>query len=104
MHIRVAVALGFLELSLGNAAAARENCERGLEVLADYGIEDPGVYPIFALAVDAAVELGDVERAEELTRRLEALAAAHPRPRLLVYAYRCRGIIHAARENFDEAL
>jgi DNA-binding CsgD family transcriptional regulator len=104
MAVRTGAILGVLELSLGNAPAALAELERGIEVLEQYGIRDPGLYPVFSFAVDAAAETGDIERAEALTRSYEQFAAAHPRPRANVLAHRTRGIVEASRGNFDDAL
>ena len=102
--VRVDVVLGFLEMSLGNPAAARIHLEHGLAALDRFGIRDPAIYPVAPYAVEAAVELGDVNRAEEVTTSLEQFAQAHPRPRATVYALRCRGLIEAGRGNLDAAV
>ena len=52
---------------------------------------------------EAVIGLGDLDRAERLVARLEARAAALPRPWILAIACRCRGMLHAARGDLDAA-
>jgi len=53
---------------------------------------------------EAVLGLGDAERGEQLVARLEARAAALPRPWITAVSARCRGLLHAARGDLDAAL
>ena len=53
---------------------------------------------------EAVIGLGDLGRAERLVARLEARAAALPRPWILTVSRRCRGLLHAANGDLDAAL
>ena len=50
------------------------------------------------------IGLGDLDRAERLVARLEARAAALPRPWTLAVCARCRGLLNAAAGDLDAAL
>jgi DNA-binding CsgD family transcriptional regulator len=103
-QVRADMVLGPLELSLGNLVDAHRHVEHGLEILAAFGIRDPGISPLAPFGVETALATGDLDRAEELTRSLEELVAANPRPRVVVYALRCRGLVQAARGDLEGAL
>ena len=92
--------LAFLELSVGNAAAAHEQLEtypldrlEGSKRLAFIGDE-----------IEAEVLLGDVEGAANLTDELERRASALGRPPLAATAVRCRALVLGARGRLDEAI
>jgi DNA-binding CsgD family transcriptional regulator len=96
-------ALGFLELSLGDAAAA-DAWLRGLpEELDAMGYANPGVRPAYADAIEARIACGDLEVGsliDELQRRGEALDNAWAR----AAAARCRGLAMAASGHPEPAL
>jgi DNA-binding CsgD family transcriptional regulator len=86
--------LGYLELSLGNWAAA--DCHlRGLaDHYARIGYGNPGVNPFLPNAIEAALAQGELTRAESLLTQLERGARDNSWARAT--ALRCRGLIAAA--------
>jgi DNA-binding NarL/FixJ family response regulator len=98
------MALGMLELSLGNPAAA----ERVLSPLTEYmrqaGLAEPwGPAPFLPDAVEALVRLGRLEEAEALLAELEASAARVDRAAALAAASRCRALLLAERGDTEAA-
>jgi DNA-binding CsgD family transcriptional regulator len=96
--------LGFLELSLGNAPGAHEHMAPLLELAERMGIEEPGIFPFLPDEIEALVGLGRLDPAEALLERLEDLARARDRPLALAGASRCRGMLAAARADYDHAV
>ena len=96
--------LGFLELSLGNAPGAHEQMVPLLELAQRMGIEEPGIFPFLPDEIEALVALGELDPAEALLERLEEQARARDRPLALAGAARCRGMLAAARADFDHAI
>ena len=89
-------ALGLLELSLGNTAAAHN----ALRALADFFADRECVEPSHLLSlpdeIEAVVELGELERAERLTDLLAGSGRAFDRPWALATSERCRALLLAA--------
>lgn len=89
-------ALGFLELSLGQPAAADRWLRPLVNEVSPAGIGEPGDTYFLPDAVEALLALGRLGEAEALTARLEE------RPRLVAHgwagatALRCRGLVVAA--------
>lgn len=96
-------ALGFLELSLGEPAAANRYLIGLPEEFDAMGYWNPGVRPVYADAIEARIGVGDLEveaLIEELERRGEALDNAWAR----AVAARCRGLLLAARGDLEAAI
>lgn len=93
--------LGFLELSLGDAAKAHAH-------LADYSIEDgiegPKRIAMVGEEIAALVQLGELDAASGLVDELERRGIRLNRPTLVATAGRYRGLIRAARGDFDGAV
>jgi DNA-binding CsgD family transcriptional regulator len=96
--------LGFLELSVGNAAGAHERLGPLVELAEHIGLEEPGVCPFLPDEVEALISLGELGGAEALLLRLENQAIARDRELALAGAARCRGLLSAARGDLDLAL
>jgi DNA-binding CsgD family transcriptional regulator len=94
-------ALGFLELSLGNAAEADAVL---VPLLARSGIGHPSATAAAPDEIEALVELGKMEQAEALLAELHAHAGRTGRPRAAAAAARCQTLIFAARGEIDAAL
>lgn len=97
-------ALGFLELSLGDAAAAYEWLASVSSTCREMGLSDPGVFPTVPDEVEALVRLGRLEDAERLTDLLEEQGLALDRALASATAGRCRGLIAGARGELDDAV
>jgi DNA-binding CsgD family transcriptional regulator len=67
------------------------------------GINEPGVLAWRDLLADALVLAGDLDRADEVLRPLEAIAATRARHSAIAAAARARGNLEAARGNPDRA-
>ena len=94
-------ALGFLELSLGNAAEA--DAVLGT-LIARSGIGHPSATAAAPDEIEALVELGRIEEAEALLADLHAHARRTGRPRAAAAAARCRALISTARGDIDAAV
>lgn len=89
--------LGFLELSIGNPAAADSHL-RGLpDLYARMGYGNVGMNPYLPNAIEAALGVGERARAESLITLLERAARDNPWARAT--ALRCRGLIAAAERE-----
>jgi DNA-binding CsgD family transcriptional regulator len=101
---RIAAALGLLELSLGNAAAARSHLEHTAGLVARMRLGEPGLVPFVPDLVEAFVTLGELEAAEAATAELEEQGRRLGRRLALAGAARCRGLIAAARGDLAGAV
>ncbi|MBA3265625.1 MAG: AAA family ATPase [Nocardioidaceae bacterium] len=89
--------LGFLELSVGNAAAAHRNIEPFSDMAMLTGLREPGVFRFVPDEVEALLALGDVDRADKLATDLEESGRRLDRVYALATGARCRGMVAAAR-------
>lgn len=94
-------ALGFLELSLGNAAGAHAALE---PLLARSGIGHPVAAAAAPDEIEALIQLGRMSEAEALLAELAAHVSRTDRPRARAAVARCEVLICAARGEFDEAV
>jgi DNA-binding CsgD family transcriptional regulator len=95
-EIRCRSVLGFLELSLGEHAAAHSWLEPLARATQEMGLREPGVFPFVPDEVEALIVLGDLEHAAGLTDRLEEQGGTLGRSLAIGTAARCRGLIAAA--------
>ncbi|HEY2575927.1 MAG TPA: LuxR C-terminal-related transcriptional regulator [Streptosporangiaceae bacterium] len=96
--------LGMVALSAGDLAEADRQFSLADEVEELHHSREPATSRFQADHVEAVIGLGDLTRAGELVRRLEARAVALPRPWILTVSARCRGLLNAAAGHLDEAL
>jgi len=96
-------ALGFLELSLGDAGAAQAWLTPGTQWLMQRGLREVSIYPAFQHEVDAAIEAGDLGRAELLVSYLERLVVSTGRSWTEAIALRGRGLLLAAAGDLESA-
>jgi DNA-binding CsgD family transcriptional regulator len=87
---------GFLELSLGDAAAADRTLARVAELTAASGLRDAALYRFHGDAIEAKITLGQWAAAERLLAELEQLGAHLGRTWPLAIAARGRGLLHSA--------
>ena len=89
--------LGYLELSLGNAAAADTHLRRLPVLYARIGYGNPGVNPYLPNAIEVALALGELSRAESLLTQLTHAAPDNPWARAT--SLRCRGLIAVTKRD-----
>jgi DNA-binding CsgD family transcriptional regulator len=97
-------ALGHLELSAGDLAAAREWLVPLPAMLRETGLGEWTVHPVHPDAIETLVGLGEIDEAVDLTAELEEYALRLDRPWGLATAARSTALIAAARGADDEAL
>ncbi len=102
--IHLLVALGLLELSLGHDRAAFDHYARALEVIDAAGLREPGIHRIHANAAEAAVGIGNLERAAELSAHLEEHGARTGHRWSLATGARSRALLLAANGDLEGAL
>jgi DNA-binding CsgD family transcriptional regulator len=93
--IRNLKTLGFIELSLGDPAAALGYFERGLELERNSGY-DPCVLRLVPDTVEAMLAIGRLQDARPLVEALEAHGKRLDRAWALATGARCRGLLQAA--------
>ena len=93
--------LGFAALSAGDAEQAVRWLGPASDTLIEQRIREPSIYPVLHNEVEAALEAGELERAERLVAHLEALADETGRPWTMAMARRGRGLILAARGDLE---
>jgi DNA-binding CsgD family transcriptional regulator len=107
-----AMALGFLELSLGDPAAAADVLSPLVGLMRKVGLAEPwAAAPFLPDAVEALVRLGQYREARELLHQLEDAAQRLDRAPALAAAARCRAILcietgdlSAAASSIEDAL
>ena len=96
---QVHFAVATLQFADGLYAEAMRNALASLDTKASNGMAYEAVKEAFVVACDAALALGEVERAEELLGVVDALAPGH-KPRFLqAHSLRFRGRIAARRDD-----
>ena len=97
-------ALGLIELSLGNNEAADAHLRAGLEAAEHVVCREPGIHRLHANAAEAAVALGDLQRAEEIANFLEEHGNRTNHRWSLTTGARVRALLAAARGDLEDAL
>lgn len=93
--------LAFLDLSLGNAAAAARSLDN---YALGFAIEGPKRIAFIGDAIEALVQLGEIDRAAGLAEELAARGAQVRRRPLGATAQRCLALVLAARGETEAAL
>ena len=99
----VGSALGLLELSLGNPAAAWAAVRQLTEDAETKTILEPHLHQYLPAALEALIALGELDRAERLVDRFETRARELDRTWALAHAARARGQLCAARGDPEGA-
>jgi DNA-binding CsgD family transcriptional regulator len=97
------VAIGQLELSLGNWSAVVATLSGSLGQVEKKGVVDANRRPL-PDAIEALIQLGEVERADRLTLLLERRAQELEQGAASLAAARCRALVQAARGELAGAL
>jgi DNA-binding CsgD family transcriptional regulator len=95
--------LGFIELSLGDPAAAHERLSKAIELHRPRWNREFGDVHLVPDAIEALVALGDLDRAEDLLEWMEQTGTATGRTWVLAAGLRCRGICLAASGRMTDA-
>ena len=101
--IQNASVLGFVELSVGDAAAAGERLRPLPPLLEEMGYGEPSVNRVLPNAIDALVQLGELDEARPLIARLEEQGRRLGTPYGLATGARCRGLLLAAEGDLGAA-
>jgi DNA-binding CsgD family transcriptional regulator len=103
--------LGFVSLSLGDAAGAHAHLGPAVQQRRELGLLEPTWARLTWYDIDALAELGDLDRALALAEELQALGDRLDRPYAQANAARGRGLVlaahgdlPAAHAEFDRAL
>ncbi len=95
--------LGLAELAAGETVSADRHLAEALEVFERVAFREPAIWRVDGDAIEAALAVGDVDRAEALLARFEERAARSRIPWSLAVSARCRGLVLAARGELDAA-
>lgn len=101
---RARAVLGLLELSRANYEAADAHFKSALDLIEQAGLREPGIDRVHADAAEAAVALGELERAERLADFLEQHGEHTGRRWSLATGARVRALVAGARGDLDVAL
>ena len=93
--------LGLAALAAGEPAAADEHFRAAMELLEQMGWREPAVWRLEGDAIEAALGVGDQERAAALVDRFEQQAQRSGIPWSLAVSARCRGLLLAAQGQLD---
>jgi DNA-binding NarL/FixJ family response regulator len=95
--------LGLAELAAGDAVSADRHLAEALDVFERVAFREPAIWRVDGDAIEAALAVGDLERAGELLTRFEERAARSRIPWSLAVSARCRGLVLAALGELDAA-
>ena len=97
--------LGTAELMAGDLTAATAHMLRALSISSDeIGIKEPAILRLHPDAVAALVGLARFDEAAELTQQLDVATEANNHPWSTTMAWRCHGLLKAARGDRVAAL
>jgi DNA-binding NarL/FixJ family response regulator len=99
-----AMVAGAIALTAGDLAGADRYLSRADEIEEVTHHREPASNRFQADHAEAVIGLGDLPRAEQLVQRMEARAAALPRPWISAVSARCRGLLNVAVGAPDAAL
>jgi DNA-binding CsgD family transcriptional regulator len=95
--------LGFVALSLGDAARADDLLAPLAAFVLQHGLGEPMMAPFLPDEIEALIRLGELERASQLLDLLEQKGDQLNSHWALGAAQRYRALLHAARGDFDDA-
>jgi DNA-binding CsgD family transcriptional regulator len=96
-------ALGFLELSLGDPAAAHAHLGPLAQMTVAVGAEEPGVFRFLPDEIEALIELGQHGEARAVLEVLDERARAVERVSMIAAACRCRALLNASLGDLTRA-
>jgi DNA-binding NarL/FixJ family response regulator len=95
--------LGLAELATDETAAADRHLTEALEVFDRVSFREPAIWRVDGDAIEAALAVGEVDRAQGLLARFEERAARSGIPWSLAVSARCRGLVLAALGELEAA-
>jgi DNA-binding CsgD family transcriptional regulator len=95
--------VGLAELAAGETVSADRHLMEALEVFERVAFREPAIWRLEGDAIEAALAVGDVDRAQRLLARFEERAARSRIPWSLAVSARCCGLVRAARGELDAA-
>jgi DNA-binding CsgD family transcriptional regulator len=95
--------LGLAELAAGETVSADRHLTEALEVFERVAFREPAIWRVDGDAIEAALAVGDVARAQGLLARFEERAARSRIPWSLAVSARSRGLVLAARGELEAA-
>jgi DNA-binding CsgD family transcriptional regulator len=95
--------LGLAELAIGDTVSADRHLAEALEGFERVAFREPAIWRVDGDAIEAALAVGDVDRAQALLARFEERATRSPISWSLAVSARCRGQMLAARGELDAA-
>src|SRR3954469_23237382 len=95
--------LGLAEFAAGETISADRHLSEALEVFERIAFREPAIWRVDGDAIEAALVVGAVDRAEVLLARFEERAARSRIPWSLAVSARCRGLVLAAQGELDQA-
>ena len=95
--------LGLAALAAGEGREADRQLSQALAELDRVDFREPAIWRVDGDAIEAAITVGELERAEQLLGRFEERAARSQIPWSLAVSARCRGLLHAARGDLEGA-
>jgi DNA-binding CsgD family transcriptional regulator len=96
--------LGLAALAAGEPAAADRHLRAAMELLEQMGWREPAVWRVEGDAIEAALGVGDQDRAAGLVDRFEQQAQCSGIPWSLAGSARCRGLLLAAEGQLDASV
>jgi DNA-binding CsgD family transcriptional regulator len=96
--------LGYLDLSMGDPAAAHENLGRAVEMARSCGIGEPGLIRFVPDEIEALIALGLTDEAKSLLDWWEERSRETDRAYGLATSARCRGLLLASLGDTPGAL
>ncbi|MGQ0670972.1 MAG: helix-turn-helix transcriptional regulator [Actinomycetota bacterium] len=97
-------ALGFLELSLGDAAKAHDHLGPAVGLRRSMGVGEPAYLRLLPDEIEALIALGKLDEASSLLKPFEERAKTLDRVWALATTGRCRGLLAAAQGDIPGAL
>ncbi len=95
--------LGLAELANGETEAANVHLSEAIETLERVDFREPAIWRVDGDAIEAALGVGELERAERLVVGFETKAARSRIPWSLAVSARCRGLLEAAAGDLEAA-
>ena len=95
--------LGLAELANGETEAANVHLSEAIETLERVDFREPAIWRVDGDAIEAALGVGELERAERLAARFQECAERSKIPWSLAVSARCRALLEAAAGDLEAA-